>query len=75
VLQDDVFGKPQRNSSNDKWVFVAEIKQKEPKSYFNEGTGKAAYKHDFGETYEGVKEVGIFVWDKQKKSVFRIEIS
>lgn len=63
-MQDDVFGKAEFSADGSKWVYLAEIKQEEPKSYFNGGTGKAPYKNDFGETYDNVREVGIFLWDK-----------
>lgn len=33
------------------------------------------FRHDFGETYENVKEVGIFIWDKNYKKVFRLDIN
>ena len=42
---------------------------------FNGGKGKSAYQHDFGEGYEGVKEVGIFVWDKPTKKVYRVQMN
>ena len=74
VFQDDVFGEAQPSSDGSKWVYIAEVKQEEPKSYFNEGKGKLPFKHDFGETYDNVKETGIFLWNKTLKKVFRIPL-
>ena len=74
VLQDDIFGKAKHDNDHKQWVYIAEIKQKDSKSYFNEGSGKPVFKHDFGETYENVKEVAIFIWHKPKKAVFKIEL-
>jgi hypothetical protein len=73
-MQDDIFGNADISQNGSRWVYIAEIKQEEAKSYFNQGKGKLPYKHDFGETMEGVREVGIFVWDKSKKIVARIPI-
>jgi hypothetical protein len=50
------------------------VKQEAAKSYFNEGKGKQPYKYDFGETYDDVKDVGIFIWDKNLKKVFKVDI-
>jgi|JI6StandDraft_1071083.scaffolds.fasta_scaffold875314_1 hypothetical protein len=73
-MQDDVFGQAQHNQDHSKWTYIAEIKQEEIKSIFNEGKGNRPYKHDFGSTYENIREVGIFVWEKSKKEVYRIPI-
>ena len=74
VFQDDIFGRAECSSDGQRWAYVAEIKQEEPKSYFNGGRGKPQYKHDLGETMEGVKETGIFVWDKKLKRLVRIPL-
>lgn len=55
IMQDDVFGKAEHTKDCSKWVYIAEIKQEEVKSYFNEGKGKLPFKHDFGETFENIR--------------------
>lgn len=32
------------------------------------------YQYDLGETFEDVKEVGLFVWDKREKKAWRVEV-
>ena len=49
IMQDDVVGKPQSNEDGSKWVYIAEVKQEEFKSYFFDGKEKRPYKQDFGE--------------------------
>ena len=65
IMQDNVFGKAQSNEDGSKWVYIAEVKQEKPKSYFLDGKGKQPYKHkhDLGETFDNVREVNVFVWD------------
>jgi hypothetical protein len=74
LMQDDCFGRAAHTKDYSRWVYVAEVKQEPAKSYFNEGKGKAVYKHDLGEGYDGVREVGIFIWDKITKKVHRVEV-
>ena len=38
------------------------------------GSGKDVFVHDLGETYDDVTEVGIFIWDLEKKKVFPVDI-
>ncbi len=40
-MQDDVFGKPECSLNSKKWVYIAEVKPKKIKGYFNEGCGKS----------------------------------
>lgn len=69
-----MFGKAAHNKDYSRWIYVAEIKQDPVKSYFNEGKGKQVYQYDLGETFEDVKEVGLFVWDKKEKKAWRVEV-
>ena len=75
MIQDDVFGKAKRSKNGNRWVYVAKEKIKKPKSYFLGGEGKALYEPDFGETYDDITRVGIFIWDLSLKKVFQVKIS
>ena len=74
VFQDDVFGKARANKNGNRWVYMAQVKAKPPKSYYQNGSGKPVYAHDLGETYDGVTEVGVFVWDKSVKKLWRVDV-
>ena len=73
VIQDDVFGKAKKSKDGNRWVYIAQEKDKKSKSLFLGGSGKAEHEHDFGETYDGISRVGIFIWDIKKKTVFQIK--
>ncbi len=73
-MQDDVFGTAKLNKKKNRWVYIAEIKSETPKSIYLGGTGKSTYKYDMGETYDDIKKVGIFIWDKDVKKIFKVEI-
>lgn len=64
-----MFGKARLNRDKTKWVYVAKKKAKKSKSYFLGGSGKPQFVQDFGETYEGINEVGIFIWDMVSKKI------
>lgn len=72
VLQDDVFGQGKRSKDGNRWVYVAKCKEKKNKSYFLGGEGKNKHVGDFGEGYEGVSEVGIFIWDLKHKQLLKV---
>ena len=38
------------------------------------GSGKAEYEPDFGETYDDVSNVGIYVWDIPSKKITKIKV-
>lgn len=74
MIQDDVFGRAKRSKNGNRWVYIAKEKVKKPKSYFLGGKGKAEYEPDFGETYDDITRVGIFIWDISLKKVFQVKI-
>lgn len=75
MLQDDIFGKAKQDQDKAKWIYAAEIKQEEIKSYFNYGKGNQPHKHDFGETYDNIREVGLFLWEKKAREILRLKIN
>jgi hypothetical protein len=74
VLQDKVFGSAQLNKNRDKWIYIAKKKTPKIKSYFAGGAGKSVFLPDLGESYDGVSEVGVFIWDLKLKKVVPIDV-
>ena len=74
MIQDDVFGKAKRSKDGNRWVYVAKEKTKKLKSLFLGGSGKTEYESDFGETYDDVCNVGIYVWDVPSKKIIKVEV-
>ena len=60
------------SKNKNRWIYIAEGKPETLKSIFNAGKGKKVYKYDLGETYDDVKQVNIYVWDKNLKKIFKI---
>lgn len=75
VIQDDVFGRAHLNKEGNKWIYIAKKKAKKPKSYFLGGSGQERFVKDFGETYEGINNVGIFLWDMENKKISEVEVN
>lgn len=58
-----------------RWVYIAKKKIDKSKSYFLGGNGKEKFVQDFGETYNGINTVGIFVWDLTMKKIIEVDVN
>jgi hypothetical protein len=74
VLQDAIFGRPQCSDDGRRWTYVAQQKPPKHHSYFQGGEGIPPHSGDFGELYDGISSVGVFVWDKDLKQILPVAL-